>query len=213
MHSLPELKATYLERIEMEDQTLAHLRLIIHNARLVDARKESAIVQIAMAQKIGISQERLRDIENLRALPTEDEMAKIACILEKPIDYLFPEELIRAIEAGVFSKRKAELAAPEIISLTEAQHLRLVYDGEAALIEQISRAQLVQKISEVLKTLDPREAQVVELRFGFSDGESLTLEEVGRRLGVTRERIRQIETKAMRKLRHPTRSRKLKDYL
>jgi RNA polymerase primary sigma factor len=66
---------------------------------------------------------------------------------------------------------------------------------------------------EVLGSLTPRERKVLELRFGLEDGRSRTLEEVGREFNVTRERIRQIEAKALRKLRHPTRSRKLKDYL
>jgi len=65
----------------------------------------------------------------------------------------------------------------------------------------------------VLHTLNEREARVLELRFGLEDGRSRTLEEVGKDFGVTRERIRQIEAKALRKLRHPNRSKKLKDYL
>jgi RNA polymerase primary sigma factor len=66
---------------------------------------------------------------------------------------------------------------------------------------------------DVLSSLTPRERKVLELRFGLEDGRSRTLEEVGREFSVTRERIRQIEAKALRKLRHPTRSKKLKDYL
>lgn len=65
----------------------------------------------------------------------------------------------------------------------------------------------------VLDTLTPREEKVLRLRFGLDDGRSRTLEEVGQVFGVTRERIRQIEAKALRKLRHPSRSKKLKDFL
>ncbi|MDD2391612.1 MAG: RNA polymerase sigma factor RpoD [Bacilli bacterium] len=72
---------------------------------------------------------------------------------------------------------------------------------------------LKDEISEVLLTLTEREEKVIRLRFGLEDGKSRTLEEVGQLFGVTRERIRQIEAKALRKLRHPSRSRKLKDYL
>ena len=72
---------------------------------------------------------------------------------------------------------------------------------------------LKEEIKAVLSTLQPREQQVLELRFGLIDGTSYTLEEVGKRFNVTRERIRQIEAKALRKLRHPSRSRKLKDYM
>ncbi|MDP3063717.1 MAG: sigma-70 family RNA polymerase sigma factor, partial [Chloroflexota bacterium] len=69
------------------------------------------------------------------------------------------------------------------------------------------------QLGEVLDTLNPRERGVLQLRFGLEDGRSRTLEEVGREFGVTRERIRQIEAKALRKLRHPSRARKLRDFL
>jgi len=76
-----------------------------------------------------------------------------------------------------------------------------------------SKQLLKEQIEEVLSTLTPREKRVLQLRFGLEDGRSRTLEEVGKEFYVTRERIRQIEAKALRKLRHPSRSRKLKDYL
>jgi len=76
-----------------------------------------------------------------------------------------------------------------------------------------SRQLLKEQIDDVLSTLTPREQRVLQLRFGLEDGRSRTLEEVGKEFQVTRERIRQIEAKALRKLRHPSRSRKLKDYL
>jgi len=69
------------------------------------------------------------------------------------------------------------------------------------------------ELETVLSYLTTRESEVIRLRFGFDDGRSRTLEEVGKVFGVTRERIRQIEAKALRKLRHPSRSRKLKDYM
>ncbi len=72
---------------------------------------------------------------------------------------------------------------------------------------------LREKLEEVLDTLPPREARIIKLRYGLEDGHRYTLEEVGQKFGLTRERIRQIETKAMRRLRHPRRARKLKDYL
>ena len=72
---------------------------------------------------------------------------------------------------------------------------------------------LHEQLMEVLTTLTEREQKVLRLRFGLDDGRPRTLEEVGREFNVTRERIRQIEAKALRKLRHPSRSKKLKDYL
>ena len=79
--------------------------------------------------------------------------------------------------------------------------------------EQAAFTLLREQISEVLDTLTERERNVLRLRFGLDDGRGRTLEEVGREFKVTRERIRQIEAKALRKLRHPSRSKKLRDYL
>lgn len=86
-------------------------------------------------------------------------------------------------------------------------------DDEIRPEDQASAELLKAHLGEVLDTLNDREKKVLKLRFGLEDGRQRTLEEVGREFGVTRERIRQIEAKALRKLRHPTRSKKLKDYL
>jgi RNA polymerase primary sigma factor len=80
-------------------------------------------------------------------------------------------------------------------------------------VDETNRGLLREQMAEILSSLSEREREVLALRFGLDDGESHTLEEVGQKFGVTRERIRQIEAKALRKLRHPTRSRKLRDYL
>ena len=79
--------------------------------------------------------------------------------------------------------------------------------------DQASRHLLKEQMTEILSGLSERERRVLEMRFGLKDGTARTLEEVGQEFGVTRERIRQIEAKALRKLRHPIRSRKLRDYL
>ncbi|MBN1315604.1 MAG: sigma-70 family RNA polymerase sigma factor, partial [Anaerolineales bacterium] len=80
-------------------------------------------------------------------------------------------------------------------------------------VDAASRQLLKEQIHSALVVLNDREREVLEMRFGLLDGEDHTLEEVGKHFGVTRERIRQIEAKALRKLRHPTRSRALRDYL
>ena len=97
----------------------------------------------------------------------------------------------------------------------EDSHLGdFVEDKEAtAPSEAASLTMLRTEVEDILDTLTPRERRVLQLRFGLIDGHQRTLEEVGKRFGVTRERIRQIEAKALRKLRHPSRSKKLKDYL
>jgi RNA polymerase primary sigma factor len=90
----------------------------------------------------------------------------------------------------------------------------LIEDRNAlAPIDVASRRLLKEQVEEVLGTLNPREHRILQLRFGLENGRCCTLEQVGKEFGVTRERIRQIEAKALRKLRHPSRSRKLRDYL
>jgi RNA polymerase primary sigma factor len=79
--------------------------------------------------------------------------------------------------------------------------------------DRVSRELLKDAVVDVLETLSPREKKVLVMRFGLDDGKPKTLEEVGKEFKVTRERIRQIEAKAIRKLKHPTRARKLRDYL
>ena len=86
-------------------------------------------------------------------------------------------------------------------------------DDAPAPAEAASHTLLKEQLNEVLNTLTDREAKVLKLRFGLEDGKARTLEEVGQRFDVTRERIRQIEAKALRKLRHPSRSKKVKDFL
>jgi len=105
------------------------------------------------------------------------------------------------------------LEAP--IGEEEGSHLGDFIEDRNALppVDAASKQLLKEQIEEVLTALTPREQRVLRLRFGLEDGRSRTLEEVGQEFNVTRERIRQIEAKALRKLRHPSRSRKLKDYL
>jgi len=111
------------------------------------------------------------------------------------------------------SQLPISLEAP--IGEEEDNHLGDFVEDHNALppVDAATRQLLKEQIDEVLCTLTPREQRVLQLRFGLEDGRRRTLEEVGREFGVTRERIRQIEAKVLRKLRHPSRSRKLKDYL
>jgi RNA polymerase primary sigma factor len=97
----------------------------------------------------------------------------------------------------------------------EDSHLGDFVEDKEAIAPQdaASLTMLHNEVEDILDTLTPRERRVLQLRFGLIDGHQRTLEEVGKRFGVTRERIRQIEAKALRKLRHPSRSKKLRDYL
>jgi RNA polymerase primary sigma factor len=132
-----------------------------------------------------------------------------------------PKEIGERLEISPEKVREIAKVAQLPISLEspigeeEDSHLGDFIEDRNALPppDAASRQLLKEQIDDVLSTLTPREQRVLQLRFGLEDGRSRTLEEVGREFNVTRERIRQIEAKALRKLRHPSRSRRLKDYL
>ena len=132
-----------------------------------------------------------------------------------------PDEIAR--EMGISEEKVREIikVAQEPVSLEtpigeeEDSHLGdFIPDDDAPAPAEVAAFTLLkEQLMEVLDTLTPREEKVLRLRFGLDDGKARTLEEVGREFNVTRERIRQIEAKALRKLRHPSRSKKLKDFL
>ena len=131
------------------------------------------------------------------------------------------EEIARRMEIPVVKVRKVMKIAQEPISLEtpigeeEDSHLGDFIEDRGVIspAEAVININLKEQTESVLKTLTPREEKVIKMRFGLDDGSEHTLEEVGQSFAVTRERIRQIEAKALRKLRHPSRSRKLKEFL
>ena len=131
------------------------------------------------------------------------------------------EEISAELDMPVDKVREIMRVAQEPVSLEtpigeeEDSHLGDFIPDEDAPVpaEAASHTLLKEQLSDVLKTLTPREEKVLRLRFGLEDGRPRTLEEVGKEFNVTRERIRQIEAKALRKLRHPSRSKKLRDFL
>ena len=132
-----------------------------------------------------------------------------------------PEEIAAAMDIPVERVREIQKISQEPVSLEtpigeeEDSHLGdFIQDEDSpAPHDAASYTMLREQLEEVMNTLTPREAKVLKLRFGLEDGKSRTLEEVGKEFNVTRERIRQIEAKALRKLRHPSRSKKLRDYM
>ena len=132
-----------------------------------------------------------------------------------------PEEIAAEMEIPVEKVTEIQKIAQDPVSLEtpigeeDDSHLGdfIQDDDSPAPQEAAAYTLLREQLEEVMKTLTPREAKVLKLRFGLEDGKSRTLEEVGKEFNVTRERIRQIEAKALRKLRHPSRSKKLKDYM
>jgi RNA polymerase primary sigma factor len=134
--------------------------------------------------------------------PTSEELARDLCLSADKV-----REILK------ISQEPVSLETP--IGEEEDSHLGdFIEDAKAiAPAEAASHRLLKEQVETVLNQLTDRERRVLELRFGLGDGRSRTLEEVGREFGVTRERIRQIESKALKRLRHPSRSKKLKDYL
>ena len=132
-----------------------------------------------------------------------------------------PEEIAKEMDMSVEKVMEIQKIAQDPVSLEKPigeeddSHLGDFIQDEDSPAPQdaASYTLLREQLEEVMKTLTPREAKVLRLRFGLDDGKARTLEEVGKEFDVTRERIRQIEAKALRKLRHPSRSKKLRDYM
>ena len=141
----------------------------------------------------------------LQELGHEASAEEISGMMNMPVD--------RVREIMKIAQEPVSLETP--IGEEEDSHLGdFIPDDDAlAPAEAASQTLLREQLEEVLHTLTPREEQVLKLRFGFKDGRQRTLEEVGKEFNITRERIRQIEAKALRKMRHPSRAKKLKDYL
>ena len=132
-----------------------------------------------------------------------------------------PEEIAKEMDVSVERVLEIQKIAQDPVSLEtpigeeDDSHLGDFIQDEDSPSPQdaASYTMLREQLDEVMSTLTPREAKVLRLRFGLDDGKARTLEEVGKEFQVTRERIRQIEAKALRKLRHPSRSKKLKEYM
>ena len=132
-----------------------------------------------------------------------------------------PEQIAKRIDLPVSKVRHAQKVAQQPISLETpigedegARLIDLVPDTtRMSPTESIIRVDLKERTAEVLRTLSPREERIVRMRFGLEDGTERTLEEVGQTFQVTRERIRQIESKALRKLRHPSRAHRLRAFV
>ena len=141
----------------------------------------------------------------LQQLGREPSIEEFAAEMEMPVE--------RVKEIKKVAQEPVSLETP--IGEEEDSHLGdFIPDDDAPSPSELAAYTLLrEQLEEIIQTLTPREAKVLKLRFGLEDGKARTLEEVGKEFQVTRERIRQIEAKALRKLRHPSRSKKLKDYM
>lgn len=162
------------------------IRIPVH---MVDQINRFYKTQRRLAQKLG----------------KEPELKQIAKEMEMSVEEI--ENLVK------ISQQPKSLSTP-VGEDKEATLEQFVADtSQPTMYDRVSRELLKEAVTDVLETLSPREQKVLIMRFGLEDGKSKTLEEVGKEFKVTRERIRQIEAKAIRKLKHPTRARKLRDYL
>lgn len=171
--------------------------------RAIADQAKTIRIPVHMVETINKYKKIERELEQkYERTPTPEEVAKVM-----GIDAEKAHEIIK------ISQDTTSLETP--VGKEEDTRLKEFIEDETTLspFEAASRELLKGHIDEVLQTLNQRERKVLELRFGLKDGRSRTLEEVGKEFGVTRERIRQIEAKALRKLRHPSRSKRLRDYL
>jgi RNA polymerase primary sigma factor len=171
--------------------------------RAIADQAKTIRIPVHMVETINKYKKIERELEQkYERSPTPEEIAKIMDI-----------EPEKAYEIIKISQETTSLETP--VGKEEDTRLKEFIEDETTLspFEAASRELLKDHIEDVLDTLNPRERKVLELRFGLRDGRTRTLEEVGKEFGVTRERIRQIEAKALRKLRHPSRSKRLRDYL
>lgn len=171
--------------------------------RAIADQAKTIRIPVHMVETINKYKKIERELEQkFERTPTPEEVAKVMEI-----------EVEKAYEIVKISQETTSLETP--VGKEEDTRLKEFIEDETTLspFEAASRELLKDHIDDVLETLNPRERKVLELRFGLKDGRTRTLEEVGKEFGVTRERIRQIEAKALRKLRHPSRSKRLRDYL
>ncbi|TAK35641.1 MAG: RNA polymerase sigma factor RpoD [Chloroflexota bacterium] len=170
-------------------------------ARAIADQARTIRIPVHMVESIGRVVRASRDLQqSLGRNPTIDDIAKQL--------NLTPEKVNEIIKV---SQQPVSLETP---IGEDDSYLADFVEDQASLgpSEVASRQLLKEQVSKLLDSLTPRERRVLELRFGLINGQDRTLEEVGYELGVTRERIRQIEAKALRKLRHPSRSKKLRDF-
>jgi RNA polymerase primary sigma factor len=191
------------------------IRIPVH---MVESINRQIRVQRRLMQELGrdpTPEEIALEMEYLS--PEDREMIEAAQVTGQPME----PGLNRRLQIAAAKVRRVMRISQEPMSLetpvgTEENSSLADFIEDESLpgpADQASRHLLKEQMEEILKGLSDRERKVLEMRFGLKDGTARTLEEVGQEFGVTRERIRQIEAKALRKLRHPIRSRKLRDYL
>ena len=183
----------------------------LKNAALVRAREQIKLPAVEVAKEIGIPYNSYLFYESMKKYPSKEAQEKICNFYRKRGVFLLEEDVFPEELKQITSKKykiEREIPRHKLISLNDVSQRLLPYakDIEKTVYEQ----QMDEELDNVLKTLTEREEKVIRLKFGFDDGYPRTLEEIGQIFNVTPERIRQIESKALRKLRHPSRGGILK---
>lgn len=180
----------------------------VFNNEVRKRRIEKGFSQKALAIACGFGLSKINHLENFRFYPTPEEAELLAEILETKPEILFPDWL------RLFKPKKTTVITEHIITepLLSVNEKYLLSDGND-LEDSFDNELLTIELNKQINTLSDREKRVLEARFGLKDGRVKTLEEVGRLFGLTKERIRGIESKGLRKMRHPTRTKKLKQFV
>lgn len=182
------------------------LHVTPYNQLMRRARKEQGLSQAQLAEKLGLSINTVGLIERMRQQVSDERAFDISCILGYDDRDMFPLELrqeklcMNAFDIEIEVECLDQLQAPDIAYLPDLD--KALHQEELKLL-----------FAELLADLRPKEQKILEMRFGLLDGHPYTLGETAKMYGVTRERIRQVEAKALRRLRHPLRTRKLREYL
>ena len=194
----------------LQDIVSLEFRLGVTNLNLKKARLEKGLLQKDVAKKLGISNCSYGQYENCRSMPNKERAKKIARILGKPVSYLFPEWF------EIFTKKWKDTEKKKTVELNheslDCKEVQMLETGED-LEREADRSIIKDVVKNCVKDLSPREQKILEMRFGLLDGVAQTLEEVGREFDVTRDRIRQIEAKALEKLQGHEDITKLKSYI
>ncbi len=189
------------------------------NLVMRDQRRRMGWTQMDLASVSGVGINDIQAMERFKVLPgklriVNDKLIRVARTLEADFDELFPSEYLCAMQKTKYPLWQGTFRWMREIYLDELSEDDLpeaLSDDPAELVEhQIYHQDLRQILEELLNDLSSRERLVMEKRFGWDGGDAQTFEEVGKLFGVTRERIRQIEAKAMRRLRHTSRSKRLR---
>ena len=183
------------------------LRLSAFNWHLWQQRQKMGLSQKSLSLLISKDVQWVSRVETLRQKPSREEAEELASALSTTVEELFPLEVLDRYSSQLPSTVRFAIPATVLLLPSSEPEAPIQID------EAINQSELQQVIQNALSTLAPRERKVLELRFGLEDGCSRTLEETGREFHVANERIRQIEAKALRKLRHPSRSNGLKPFI